>query len=580
MACINMNKINDRDIAELNSFWAYQDTKKLKTFSVNDKNFKQVGGYEDNNNQNINGAADIKVYELLDRYGIPSGEQFIVFQGTDNNETINPNNPLKGKLADDWLQNIKLMNNNNKSTALIKQNQSFINKYNKKINDAKKLNSDEFYIKYGEERERFKDVKIVNSGGNSQGAVGAKLAGVKNPNLKVVTTDPATLPEASWRGTKSKKHNNIINYHSTYDILSWVQDPVFKNNPGKRVDLKTGVPTLEGLAYSHLGYKREFNKINNTYKDIPVKKIKSVKDTDTKKGKSKPKTINITLDMDGRIPINVWTGESISRSGTGTLIKLDIEKLENLHNLVTGETSKMLSECVKFLNESFNISQHENNNFSNRKHKLKSDFMDKICLDSLENLCNSIKHKRQSFEEAIDQVHKVIAPIIGLIPSIGLKSLEEYISEIVRNLEKGIEAIHDTLEAKIQKIFQNLDNDFHDGVAEEMMKHLQVVSRNIVQVKQQNDIYGRQLADIKNIMSQQDATIMDGNTNISYSGENMVYGSIESSNYLTRKMSILKDHIDKGIKDLAEYVEELYNEYFNLLRMISIKQLLHLQMRN
>lgn len=580
MECINMSKINDRDIAELNSFWAYQDTKKLKTFSVNDKNFKQVGGYEDNNNQNINGAADIKVYELLDRYGIPSGEQFIVFQGTDNNETINPNNPLKGKLADDWLQNIKLMNNNNKSTALIKQNQSFINKYNKKINDAKKLNSDEFYIKYGEERERFKDVKIVNSGGNSQGAVGAKLAGVKNPNLKVVTTDPATLPEASWRGTKSKKHNNIINYHSTYDILSWVQDPVFKNNPGKRVDLKTGVPTLEGLAYSHLGYKREFNKINNTYKDIPVKKIKSVKDTDTKKGKSKPKTINITLDMDGRIPINVWTGESISRSGTGTLIKLDIEKLENLHNLVTGETSKMLSECVKFLNESFNISQHENNNFSNRKHKLKSDFIDKICLDSLENLCNSIKHKRQSFEEAIDQVHKVIDPIIGLIPSIGLKSLEEYISEIVRNLEKGIEAIHDTLEAKIQKIFQNLDNDFHDGVAEEMMKHLQVVSRNILQVKQQNDIYGRQIADIKNIMSQQDATIMDGNTNISYSGENMVYGSIESSNYLTRKMSILKDHIDKGIKDLAEYVEELYNEYFNLLRMISIKQLLHLQMRN
>ncbi len=134
-----MSKINDRDIAELNSFWAYQNTNKLKTFPVNDKNFKQVGGYEDNKNQNINGAADIKVYELLDNYDIPSGEQFIVFQGTDNDETINPNNPLKGKLADDWLQNIKLMNNNNKSTDLIKQNQSFINKYNKKINDAKKI---------------------------------------------------------------------------------------------------------------------------------------------------------------------------------------------------------------------------------------------------------------------------------------------------------------------------------------------------------------------------------------------------------------------------------------------------------
>ncbi len=43
--------------------------------------------------------------------------------------------------------------------------------------------------------------------------------------------------------------------------MSWVQDPVFKNNPGKRVDLKTGVPTLEGLADSHLGYKENLMKM-------------------------------------------------------------------------------------------------------------------------------------------------------------------------------------------------------------------------------------------------------------------------------------------------------------------------------
>ena len=207
----------------------------------------------------------------------------------------------------------------------------------------------------------------------------------------------------------------------------------------------------------------------------------------------------------------------------------------------------MLSECVKFLNESFNISQHENNNFSNRSINLKVISLIKYALIPWKIYVIPLNTNDSLFEEAIDQVHKVIDPIIGLIPSIGLKSLEEYISEIVRNLEKGIEAIHDTLEAK-SKNLSKFDNDFHDGVAEEMMKHLQVVSKNILQVKQQNDIYGRQIADIKNIMSQQDATIMDGNTNINYSGENMVYGSIESSNYLTRKMSILKDHIDKGIK--------------------------------
>ena len=77
------------------------------------------------------------------------------------------------------------------------------------------------------------------------------------------------------------------------------------------------------------------------------------------------------------------TGESIARSGSGKLIKLDIEKLGNLEQLVTGETSRMLSECVTFLNESFNISQKENSNF---RHKLKRDFIDKICLESMEGM--------------------------------------------------------------------------------------------------------------------------------------------------------------------------------------------------
>ena len=52
--------------------------------------------------------------------------------------------------------------------------------------------------------------------------------------------------------------------------------------------------------------------------------------------------------MDGRIPINVWTGDSIARSGKGENIKLDIEKLGDLYQLVTGETSIMLQECVTF----------------------------------------------------------------------------------------------------------------------------------------------------------------------------------------------------------------------------------------
>ncbi len=86
------------------------------------------------------------------------------------------------------------------------------------------------------------------------------------------------------------------------------------------------------------------------------------------------KTIEIDINMDDRIPINVWTGDSIARTGKGTPIKLNLENLSALSNLVTGETSNMLTDCVNYLNESYNISQVENSNFGERKHKLKQDF--------------------------------------------------------------------------------------------------------------------------------------------------------------------------------------------------------------
>ena len=70
--------------------------------------------------------------------------------------------------------------------------------------------------------------------------------------------------------------------------------------------------------------------------------------------------------MDDRIPINVWTGDSIARTGKGTPIKLNLENLSALSNLVTGETSNMLTDCVNYLNESYNISQVENSNFGER----------------------------------------------------------------------------------------------------------------------------------------------------------------------------------------------------------------------
>ena len=81
----------------------------------------------------MNGAADIKTYELLNDQGNPTGQQTIIYQGT-SNEAINPNNPLKSSgFGDDWLQNAKLMNNDNESTDYLKQVEEFANSYRQKL---------------------------------------------------------------------------------------------------------------------------------------------------------------------------------------------------------------------------------------------------------------------------------------------------------------------------------------------------------------------------------------------------------------------------------------------------------------
>lgn len=565
MGYLIMNKINDRDLTELSGYWVYQDLKDNSTIKVNGNKYKVLSTISNNKNKNINGSADIKIFELLDSNNSPSGQQIISFEGTNNNESINPKNPLKGKVGDDWLENIKLMDNEKTTTPLLEQNNKFLELYKKKLDDANKLSNSNFYRKYGEKVAKYKNKEVVSEDGNSQGGASAIHQGVEHPEKHIVSTNPAMLPEAIWRNLKQSNFENIINFHSTNDVLSWLQDPFAKEMPGKRINIRDGVPTLNGLIDSHIGFKREFNSKTNEYKDIPVHKIESVKDTEIKNGKEVKKVININLDMDGRIPINVWTGDSIARSGKGKNIKLDIEKLGDLYQLVTGETSTMLQECVTFLNESFNISQSENSYFGDRKHKLKQKFKNVIEIDVLENMSRNITSKKNELFESIDSFMDKIGPIAILVPALNLKPLKWGINKVDSQFQRGIERIHDSIDKILVKMFKNLDHDLQDGVTEEMMKHLKIVRENIILIKNQNDIYGNQIADIKSIMSYQDATIMDGNLNINYNGQHMVSGKVNLSKYLSRKMTILKNHIDNAVEELSDYIQKVYNENFKEL---------------
>ncbi|MBV2985182.1 hypothetical protein [Staphylococcus aureus] len=562
-----MKKINDRDLAELSGYWAYQDLDKRYVIRVNNNKYRLIEDYSDNPNSKSFGGTDAKVFELVNSNNELTGQQAIIFQGTNNNKSIGSNNPFRGKVADDWIENIKLMNDKNKSTSLLEQNNAYIKSYEQKLKDADTLKSSDFIRKYKKNPSTYKNKTIKSDGGNSQGGASANHQGMINPNKNIVSTNPAMLPKSIWENFKSQNFENMINYHSKFDILSWLQDPFATPTLGKRVNLETGVPTMDGLVNSHLGYKRKLNPRYNTYKDLAVYKIKSVKDTMIKNGKKVKKTIEIDINMDDRIPINVWTGDSIARTGKGTPIKLNLENLSALSNLVTGETSNMLTDCVNYLNESYNISQVENANFGERKHKLKQDFKKIVEVDILEGMSRELTSLKKDAFSAIDNVKKNLVGIAFIFSSVAvlifeLNTIEEMLEDLDKKLQRGIESLHDSLDNVIKEMFKNLDHDFEDGVTEEMMKHLNVVNNNINFVKKQNDVYGEQITDIKNIMSHQDATVMDGNLSINYSGEHMISGQVQSSNYLTRKMTILKNHIDNAVNKISDYVQEAYNNYF------------------
>ncbi len=68
------------------------------------------------------------------------------------------------------------------------------------------------------------------------------------------------------RNLLSHAFDNMISFNSTNDLLTWLQDPFIKDMPGKRVNISDGVPRLDALIDSHVGYKRKLNRKDNTYR--------------------------------------------------------------------------------------------------------------------------------------------------------------------------------------------------------------------------------------------------------------------------------------------------------------------------
>ncbi|WP_391531481.1 SA1320 family protein [Staphylococcus argensis] len=565
---INLNKlnINDRDKAEIASFWVYQDINTARPFKVNGKKFKQVHKETDDKNNNQNGGVDMKVFELIDDNNQPTGKQVVAFQGTDSSENENSDNPFF--LPDDWVEDIMLENDENATTKMLDESKEFYDNYLTKLSDAKTLNDNSFKKKYNANRKDFLNKSIEGVTGNSQGGASAKRIGQEYPDVDVITTDPARFPLSAWNKDGKPFYKNIIDYTSIFDILTNIQRGIGNNMPNKEVSVINGSPGLTHIVESHTGYHRKFNKKDNTYEDIPIK-IKSVNDTEVKHGKKVPKTIEVKVEMDDLIPINVWTGESIAKSGNSGLIQLNLDNLSKLSDMVTNETSTSLNECCDFLHESYNIAEKENKEFGNRKERLSKDIKDTIELSLMASIHTQLEMAAPQLISILDEAEVILTSINQILEdSSPLPKLEGYgpIKEnLISNnnlLRNGIETINTNLGDVIKQIFKNIVHELMDGVAAELMKHLKIVDSNIKSIKKQNDTFGKQIKDVKKIMEEQDATILDGNVNIRYSNNHMVKGKMEKSHYLKNKMSILNDHIDNGVKKIGDFLEGLYDNVF------------------
>lgn len=562
----NLN-VNDRDKAEIASFWVYQDLNTTKPFKVNGKNFKQIDQENDNINNNQNGGADMKVFELLDTNNHPTGKQVVAFQGTDNSELMNPDNPPF--LPDDWAEDIKLGNDKNTSTEMLNESTKFYDKYLTKLNDAKIMSNNSFNQKYNAKREKFLNKSIEGVTGNSQGGASAKRIAQEYPDVDAVTTDPARLPLSSWNKDGKPFYKNIIDYTSIFDILTNIQRGIGNNMPNKEVSVVNGSPGLTHIFEIHTGYHRKFNKKDNTYEDIPIK-INSVKDTKIKHGKKVPKTIEVKVEMDDHIPINVWTGESIAKSGKSGLIQLDLDNLSKLSDMVTNETSLALKDCCDFLHESYNIAEKENKKFGNRKERLSKNIKKAIELSLMESIHTELETVSPQLITLLEETEDLLANInhylegsSPLAKLIGHTPIKEHLISNNNLLREGIEKIHVDLGDLIKQIFENIVYDLMDGVAEELMKHLKIADSNIKCIRKQNDTFGEQIKDIKQIMERQDATILNGTVNIQISHNHMVKGKMKESQYLKNKMNIVNDHINNGVKKLGDYIESLYEAIFD-----------------
>ena len=168
-------------------------------------------------------------------------------------------------------------------------------------------------------KEYFKDVtdrfgEVTSVTGNSLAGANANAVGIENPNVKVVTLNPAMLPGGLIDSTK--EYSNITNYYSKYDMLTTSQDSLRYSDriPGNVFAINNGVSKFSEIVGNHKGYPEA--KVDGEFK-IEI----------GKKGESGHGYIYVGAD--DHIVTSIWTGAPLY-GGQATQIQINEESLHQL----------------------------------------------------------------------------------------------------------------------------------------------------------------------------------------------------------------------------------------------------------
>ncbi|MFC4618507.1 SA1320 family protein [Camelliibacillus cellulosilyticus] len=499
---LGVKEINDKDLVELGGYHAYHKYPSDKEFIVNGHHYRVI-------NTSYDGKDG---FDALTVVNTVSNEVSVIFVGTDPTD------------INDVVTDLKLLSD--VPPSQIKQAQKYYNDMNRKFG-------------------------VTSVAGNSLGGALANAVGIEHPNVKVVTLNPALLPDGMM--VPHQKYDNIANYFSRYDILTLGEKAggYDKRIPGKHYTINNGVPVFNQVGVNHTGY------IKGDGITAEYGQVFTIEDTD------------IDIAADDHIVTSIWTGEPLYGSRS-QVIDINYEALETLAKALQKEVQEKLGNVNKYLSKSQKIVDSEKDLFYNRIDQLKDKFRElyekifygrfsmgsfKVNIDDLTKRLHLIERKCIAFRDLL------LSPPLDIMPHISLPAfyvdhhfvkLHQHLLDLNDTATRLVNNYNQTIDEKIPELFSEHKHRFRDAVVDELRAHFDIIKKNKEKIYDQLMTYEKQTQQTAAAFKRSD--VYDPNKmKPEVNGPPTKTYTLEKSPYMKNGLLTKVTHIDQYFQFFSEW---------------------------